>query len=145
MMKYGKGGWHGNSYGHSLAARGVRLYARKQSLVDPLFYAKQREDSVPFSHLVDMIRNGLTYQDIRRMHPDADAEDLRLRGIKAVENVEGNNTLSMLNSNGVDLTVRMAKSNKQLQEDIEVTLNDKQKASFLAPVKVEVLKTRLKE
>ena len=146
MINYRKsGGWRGNSYGHSLAARGVRLYARKQSLSDPLFYAKSREDSVPFTHLVDMIREGKSFQEIKRMHPDADSEDLRLRGIKAIENVEGNSTLSTINSNGVDLTVKMANSNKQLKEDIEETLNDGQKASFLAPIKVEMLKKRLKE
>jgi hypothetical protein len=92
-----------------------------------------------------MIREGKSFQEIKRMHPDADSEDLRLRGIKAIENVEGNSTLSTINSNGVDLTVKMANSNKQLKEDIEETLNDSQKASFLAPIKVEMLKKRLKE
>ena len=143
MKSYKRGGWYGNSQGHALAARGVRLYARKQTLNDPIFYAQKHEESVPMTHILDMVRSGETFDSIKRMHPDADQEDLRRRGIRAIEMSEGNGTLSMLDSNGVDLSVKMADNNPRLKQNMKETLADPQKASFLHSVKVEALKRRL--
>ena len=70
MQKYKRSGWYGNSQGHALAARGVKLYARKQTLVDPLFYAQKREETVGFSHIQDMARNKKTFEEMKMMHPN---------------------------------------------------------------------------
>ena len=137
------GGWYGNSVGHALAARGMKLYARKQTMTDPIFYAQKREESVPMAHILDMVRSGESFDNIKRMHPDADQEDLRKRSIKAIEMSEGNGTLSMLDSNGVDMSVNMAENSPRLKESMRETLADPQKASFLHSVKVDALKRRL--
>jgi len=148
MQKYGykRTGWYGHSHEHALAARGIRLYARKnQVLMEPLFYAQKQEEKVSFRTLMDEVQEGSSYQDLQRMHQDADKEDLRLRGIKAIEAREGSNMLSLLNKNGVDASVDMAKSNRQMKERMLETLNNRQKASFLQQIKVELLKKRLME
>jgi hypothetical protein len=139
MRMYGKGGWYGNPQGHAMAARGMRLYASKQRLVDPMFYAK-REEMVPASHIMDMVAKGCDYQKMRAMHPDADAEDLRLRGIKAVDQQNAHPTLSELNRNGVDMTAKLAKGSPRFKVRVLEVLHDPQASSFLSPVKVKALK-----
>ncbi len=141
MNRYKKSGWYGNSRGHALAAKGVKLYASKQKLVDPLFYARQREEQVPFQHINSMVREGKTFQEMKRMHPDADSEDLRLRGIKAFSD----STLSMLNEHGVDSLVKLAKMNVQTKKRMCVVVHDQQKVSFIPEIKIKLLKERLQK
>jgi hypothetical protein len=140
---YGKSGWFGNSQGHSLAGRGIRMYvARKSSeqlLVDPVFYAKKREEQVPTYELARVTRNGMSYDALRRHYPDADPEDLRLRGIKAIEMREGSPVLSELNRSGVDASVTRARENPLLRQRMLVVLKDPVMSSYLQQKKVEFL------
>jgi hypothetical protein len=129
-----------------MAARGVRLYAKKgQVLMDPIFYAKKREETVGFMRLREELQDGLTFAEIKRNHPDADEEDLRQRGIKAIESNEGSTVLSTLDRNGVDSSVRLAKMDARRKEQMLACLNDRQKASFLPQIKVDLLKRRMTE
>lgn len=141
MSRYKKSGWYGNSQAHALAAKGVRTRRYDaQKLVDPMFYARQREEQVPFQHINTMVREGKTFQEMKAMHPDADQEDLRKRGIKALSD----STLSTLNEQGVDSSVKLAKMNRGTKVRMCEVLNDPQKSSFLPKVKVEFLKERLR-
>ena len=138
-------GWFGNSRGHALAARGVRLYPRKQRLHDPLFFAQRREERVPTSELRTRVRRGANMSELVTDFPGVDREELRLRAIKAVDSLRGDDTLALLNRNGVDASVHLARvSNSQRKKMLEV-LNDSQASSFLSDVKVELLKKRLSE
>ena len=128
-----------------MAARGISLYAKKQTLVDPLFYAQKQEEQVSFIHIKGMVKEGLTFDRMKRMHPEADAEDLRLRGIKAVEALDGDNTISMLDRQGVDATVKIAEMNVLTKTRILKTLNDSQKSSFIPEVKVQLLRKRIND
>jgi hypothetical protein len=143
MSRYKKSGWYGNSQGHALAAKGIRTSynASKQKLVDPLFYARQREEQVPFQHISGMVRKGQLFAEMKRMHPDADPEDLRKRGIKALSD----STLSSIDEQGVDSSVKLARFNAQLKRRMCSVLNDPQKASFLPEIKVKLLKERLQK
>lgn len=141
MSRYKKSGWYGNSQAHSLAAKGIRTQYTASKLVDPMFYARQREEQVPFEHLSRMAREGLTYQEMKAMHPGADTEDLRRRGIKALSD----STLSILNEQGVDSSVKLAKMNRGTKMRMCEVLNDRQKASFLPDVKVKFLQERLRK
>jgi hypothetical protein len=142
-----KRGWFGHSHEHSLARRGIRKYnaTKEPHLVDPLFYAKKREEKVSFTTLVEDARKGRTYDELVRKYPDVDKEELRVRGIRAVESRTGNNVLSQLNSNGVDESVRMAENNRWLKDKMYESLNDRQQSSFLQTVKIDLLKQRLRE
>jgi hypothetical protein len=137
-------GWYGESHRHSLAARGVttRRYAA-QKLVDPVFYAAKQESEVPFIHCMAMVKKNTYFPEMERMHPDADRETLRLRAIKAYDAVHGSDTLSMLNRNGVDESVRLAQKNNSLRQRMIETLKDGQARSMLADVKVDSLLTGL--
>lgn len=143
-MKYSKGGWYGNSHGHALAARGIRLFAKKDNLVDPVFYAQKKEETVSTLELISEIRSGATFADLVKGHPDADQEDLRLRGIRAADSVEGNGTLSFINSNGIDVSVKMAEGNPHLRSQMLETLGDSQRKSFIQKQKADALEVRLK-
>jgi hypothetical protein len=135
-------GWFGNSQGHSLAAKGIRLYARKQQLSDPSFFAR-REESVPYADIVSMVGDGRSYPQLVVAFPDADKEDLRLRGIKAVESRDGHGTLSMINSSGVDQIVVLSRANPALGRRVRDVLDDRQRSSFIHGVKVGALRGRL--
>jgi hypothetical protein len=127
-----------------MAARGMRLYARKDSvLVDPVFYAKKREEQVSSFTLMDHVRVGDTYPNIVAKHPDADKEDVRIRGIKALDVRDGHETLSMINKSGIDESVRVAKENPRLKSRMLSVLSDAQRSSFIPVVKVELLRRRL--
>lgn len=139
------GGWYGNSQGHAMAARGMRLYASKQVLVDPLFYAQKREEQVSFSQIVDEVKQGSTYDELKVAYPDVDKEDLRMRGIKAISSVEGGTTLSAMDHNGVDVSVKLASMSPSTKRRMLQVLNDRQQSSFLPSIKVDLLKKRLGE
>jgi hypothetical protein len=51
----------------------------------------------------------------------------------------------MLNNNGVDDSVKAASHSGRLREDMLGVLQDPQKSSFLQPVKVDLLKQRLRD
>ena len=142
-------GWQNDSTRHSLAAKGIvsKKYASVKSpiLVDPVFYAQKREESVSFSAIMDMVKSGDTVQTMSAKHPAADPEDLRKRGIKALESREGTNTLSTLDKQGIEDTMRMAKYDPEFRNEVKSTLESNQKCSYMHPVKVEVLKRRMAE
>ena len=143
MKRYGRGGWYGDSSRHRLAARGIstnqKYLAKKQELAEPLFYARKRESELPFSHITQMVKEGGSYQSMINMHPKADKEDLRLRGIKAIENRDMDNTLSMIDKNGVDKTVELAEANPRTREKVLRVLNCRQRGSFIPSVKREAI------
>lgn len=146
MTRYGRSGtgWYGNSHGHSLAARGISLYAKKPKLNEALFYAQKQEKDLPFAVIIDHVRKGNTYQQIRSEHPDADAEEVRLRGIKAVETMDGSNVLSRINRNGVDETVEMAKKDRKFRDNVLEVLGDNQRSSFIQKFKIEALRSEMR-
>ena len=144
MQKYKRPGWYGNSQGHAMAARGIRLYSKKQVLMDPLFYAQKREETVSFNHMQGMAREEKTWQEMQAMHPKADPEDLRIRGIKAYESIDGDSTLSSLNKNGIDVSVQMAQNSDMTKAKMKAVINDSKRSTFLPKVKVDLLKERLK-
>jgi len=148
-MYGGNKGWFGNSQGHALAAKGVRMYAaKKQVLVDPIFFARKREEFISTYALVDAIRDGISFNDLVAKYPNISAmekEDLRQRGIKSLEMRDGSNVLSNLDRAGIDHSVNLAKENPALKERMLVCLTDSQRSSFIQPQKVEFLKRRLAE
>lgn len=137
-------GWFGNSQGHSLAAKGIKLYSKKQELIDPRFYWTKRERMIPTEKLSDDLRKGETFYTLNQKYPDVDLEELRLKGIKVLTNQTGDNTLKQINENGVDMLVSMAKHNPFFKEKIKKTLKDSQQMSFIQEKKVDFLKTRMR-
>lgn len=134
-------GWKGHSYEHGLARKGIRTKPK----IDPIFYAQKFERDVPFQSIMDDVKTGLTVQEMAMKYPDADPDDLRRRGLKAIEAREGANTLSVLDKNGVDDTVRRAKMDTEFRRSARNALESRQKCSFMHPAKVEALKKRLDE
>jgi hypothetical protein len=140
-------GWRGNAYGHSLASKGISMrtkYAAKkqQILMDPVFYA-QKHKFLPFYEVDKMARDGLTYQEMLQRHPDADKEQVRKSGINALESLDADGTLSHMDRTGVDEQVLAAKNNPTMKAKMTAVLNERQKVSFLHPIKAESIKKRL--
>jgi hypothetical protein len=127
-----------------MAARGIRLYAKKPNHVDPLFYAQKLETEIPTSHTMDMAKKDLFFGDVKDMHPDADEEMLRKKMIKALDNRDDSDTLSMLDSQGVDQSVNMARYNSLVRARMLNALNNPQKSSYLPDAKVKLLSSRLR-
>jgi len=148
MKRYGRG-WFGQSSRHSLAARGVvtsRRYSAEKPVsaaLEPMFYARKRESDLPFTHILGMVRDKQSYSGMKSMHPDADHEDLRLRGIKAIEALEMDNTLSTVDKHGVDKNVSLAQSSPRLKSKMVSVLNNRQKGSFIADIKRDAILKRL--
>lgn len=140
----GKPGWYGHRYEHSLAARGVKM-KMKQQLVDPVFFAQKNEQMVPMSMIRSMVREGLTLSGMMRRVSSADKEDVRQRGIKAIEMRDADDTLSRIDTSGVDSLVVEAKQNPMFQRRVERVLSDSQKSSFLQDEKKRLLQLRLQE
>lgn len=139
-------GWRGHSHEHSMAAKGIRIYpARKRTLIDPIFYAKKREEQVSSWELVDAIRQGMTYPALLKKYPGADAEDVRRRGIRSMDMMHGSNVLSHVNSSGVDAIVKEARESPAFRAKVESILVDTQKRSFIQGPKAEALMKRLGE
>jgi hypothetical protein len=149
MKRYGRG-WFGDRTRHSLAAKGVATsqqyssyMSRKQVLAEPVFYARKRESELPFSSITAMVKNGESYQGMKGAYPAADHEDLRLRGITAIEMRDMDNTLSTIDKNGVDKVVQLAEKSPSLREKVLATLRCRQRGSFIAPVKRDAILKRL--
>ena len=138
MTRYGLRGWYGNSHGHALAAKGIRLYSKKP-VNEAFFYAQKTETILPFAIILDAVRRGKNYQQIKSEYPSADSEDTRSRGIKAVETMSGSNTLSQIDRNGVDQTIEKAKNNPNFKESVQNVISDPQKSSFIHPIKLKLL------
>jgi hypothetical protein len=144
MNRFGRG-WRGDSARHSLAAKGIhtkQYAARKAILMEPVFYAQKNETDVPMAHILGMVKNGDTYPEMKRMHPDADAESLRKRGIKAIDSREGNSAMRTIDENGVDKLMLLAKGNSRLKEQVKGALANRQYRSFIADVKVNSIMER---
>lgn len=138
-----KGGWYGDSAGHALAAKGIRRYNKpKQKLVDPKFF-NGVEKKVSFHEVSDMIDGQNTYMMMKGKFPDADHEELRRNAIKAVEIKDADDTLSKLDQNGVDLSVRMAEESRFFKLKAQGVLQDSVKRSLLPEEKVQVLRERM--
>ena len=145
MNRYGRG-WRGDSGRHSLAARGIstRQYAaQKARLMEPVFYAQKNEQEVPMAHILIMVKQGTNYPQMKAMHPDADAESLRKRGLKAIDAKEGNNTMQTIDDNGVDKLQLLIKGNPRLKEQVKNALKDSQHRSFIADVKAQAILDKL--
>lgn len=132
-----RGGWYGHSREHSLAAKGVRIYAA-QKLVDPIFFARKNEEEVPLSFVLNDVRQGKNFHQMR-MRYRADPEHLRQRGIRAIEMRDADDTLSTIDRQGVDMTKRMMQESPQFKERVYLAIKDPQKSSFLYPEKVRAL------
>lgn len=137
-----KRGWHGDSRGHSLAARGISMYAKKK--VDPVFYARKAERKLPFSHIMGMVGQGKSFQEMKAMHPDADHEDLRQRAIRATEIRMADDTIAKLDEHGVDYSVAKAKSSKSFKKSAMSVLNSSVRRSLLKPEKAQALQEKIK-
>ncbi len=137
-----RGGWYGNSAGHALAAKGIKVY-NKSKLVDPVFFARKNEKQLPFSHIMSMARQDKSFQDMKRMHPNVDEEDLRLRGIKAYTMIDADDTLDKINKIGVDMLVKMADNNQLFKKRMMKQLSTTNTASFINEEKREALKRNL--
>lgn len=137
---YKRRGWYGDSTGHSLAARGIKLYNKsKSSLVDPKFFAQKQQKDLPFDDVMDMVKENNTYYMMKSKHPNADPEDMRLRAIRALEIRDADDTLSKLDRNGVDLSVAMAKESSFFKMKAMDVINDPQKRSLLKEEKLNSL------
>jgi hypothetical protein len=112
-------------------------------LVDPIFYAKKREEQVPTYKLTEEVRHGATFSELQQAHPDAEKEDLRLRGIRAIDARDGSDTLATINRNGVDDSVRLAQANPRMKQRMVLVLKDRQKVSFIQQIKADLLQKRL--
>jgi hypothetical protein len=140
-------GWRSNSYGHALASRGIstkRYTATKQILMDPVFYA-QKHKFLPFYEVDKMAREGMTYSEMLQQHPDADKEQVRRSGINALESLNADGTLSHMDRTGVDEQVIAANNNPGLKVKMNAVLNDRQKVSFLHPIKADAIHKRLQD
>jgi hypothetical protein len=142
MKKPYKSGWHGDSRGHSLAARGISMYAKKK-MVDPVFYARKAERKLPFSHIMSMVGNGQSFQEMQRMHPDVDTEDLRKRAIRATEIRMADDTIAKLDEQGVDVSVAKAESSKSFKKSAKSILNSNVHRSLLKDEKAKALQERI--
>ncbi len=135
-------GWYGNSVGHGLAAKGIRTkyYANKQ--LDPLFYANKHEEQVPFNEIMDDVRSGLSFDRMKLKYAHADQESLRKRGIQALDTRDGEDTVSVIDRNGVNEQVMMMQHNHDIRDRTIRALQNPQKMSFIHPIKVEALRKR---
>lgn len=135
-------GWRGQSYEHSLTARGVRLYPAKKRLVDPVFLAR-KEQEVPYGEVSSDICAGMTYQQIVERYPGASKEEIRRKAIKAYEAKEADGTLSYMDRHGVEHLVRMAKLQPELKEKMQRVLSCSQGRSLMHQAKVDALRKQL--
>ena len=135
-------GWYGDSQGHALAARGIRRY-KKSKLVDPVFYATKQEKMLPFNHVMDMVKQKKSFYQMQKMHPQVDKEDIRKRAIKAVAMRDADETLTKLERNPVDLSVKMAEESPFFRMKAKDALSDMQKRSLLKEEKAEILRKRI--
>ena len=136
-------GWFGDAQRHSLAARGFRVAKGDVKLVDPVFYVRKREEEVPFSDVLDAMRERVSFSVLKARYPDADEEDVRRQAVKALDTRDGNDVMSTIDKNGVDQSVRLARLSPALRSSMVAALADSQKSSFVHPVKAESLRRRL--
>jgi cellulase/cellobiase CelA1 len=136
-----RSGWFGNSQGHSLARKGIRLY--NKSRLDATFYAMKQEMMVPYSDVVSSIRSGKTFEDLRGEHTNADPEKLRRRGIKAIEAQDADNTMTFLEENGIDVILMKFEASPNFKERVNRILDNPQRRSYLHKEKVMALQQRI--
>jgi hypothetical protein len=112
-------------------------------MVLPTFYALKREDAIPTERLLDDIRAGKTYPDLLRKYRKVDPEQLRKRGIAAMDGYAGGSALSELDKQGVDVSYELAKASQTTKERYLEVLANSQQASFLHPEKRAALRERI--
>jgi hypothetical protein len=135
-------GWFGHSAEHSLAARGVRIYAKRKSS-DPMFYAVKREREIPSSHIFDMVRKGATYHQMCVQYPGR-GEEVRKKGLVALESVDADGTLSTLERQRIDESVLRSQMSPAFRERALWVLQNPQRRSFLHPEKAAALQERMR-
>ena len=142
MSKYKRRGWFGDSAGHALAAKGVKVYNAHKN--ESIFYYQQRELNLSTNHINDMvIRDKLTLGEMTAMHKGTSEQELRMRGINAIESKRGDNTLSKMNELGVDATLKLAESSTSFRRNAEDILKNPQLSSFIGATKTNFLRARL--
>ena len=137
-----KKGWFGNSQGHALAAKGVRMYAHSKS-TEAMFYAMKQEEMVSYADVMSAVRRGCTFDNLKREYPGADPEKLRQRGLKAIEARDADNTLTFIEQNGIDAIMSKANASATFREKMENILGSPQMRSYLKQEKVVALQRRL--
>jgi hypothetical protein len=137
-----RGGWFGNSQGHALAARGIRMYAAKRHVAE-MFYVVKHEREMPSSDVAAQIRAGKLFFEIAGKHPGHE-EEIRQKGIKAVEALDADATLSTLDRQKVESIVLRAQMSPQFREKARGVLDNAQRRSFLKQEKATLLDERLK-
>jgi len=145
MKRYGRG-WYGDSSRHSLAAKGIvtkQYQAQKMRMQEPLFYSQKNEQDVPMIHILGMIKSGTNFPQLRAMHPEADTESLRKRGLKAIDAREGNSTMRTIDETGVDKLILLTKGNSRLKEQVKDAMADSQYRSYIADVKAQAIIDKL--
>lgn len=139
-------GWFGNSYGHSLAARGL-TFKKKGTLRDPLFFAQKQEMELPTTMIRDMLRKDMTFEqmqlELQNKNVDVDPETLRRRAITVSEVMEANGTLSQVETAGVDDIVAMSRENPSFKSDVKEMLENRQQSSLIKPEKKRILQERM--
>lgn len=146
ISRYKRRGWFGDSQGHSLAARGItsRYHAKKRPAQEAIFFAA-KEEGVSASECAEMLRKGMTFDQMMQEKPDVDRETLRQRGIRAWESQHGNNSLSTIDRQGVDMSVRLAMLDPRMKRGMMRALQDRQGRSLIPDVKAVALEKRLQE
>lgn len=82
-------------------------------------------------------------QEMVRMHPGVDEEDLRLRAIRAEEIIMADDTISKLDKQGVDTSVAMAKGSKSFRKGANFVLSCPARRSLLKPEKAKALQEKI--
>lgn len=136
-------GWFGDSHGHALAARGVRLYAKKDGYVDPMFYYNQQEEEMPYADLRYMVDKNMKYEEMCAQYPDADHVSLHKRAIQIIDGRAGSSTLRDMDAMGVDAISKMARVNPRFRYNCAKVLQDAQKASFIPGPKRALLQEKI--
>jgi hypothetical protein len=119
------------------------MYAKKQVMMQPLFYAQRNENAAPISEVREDIRRGETFSDLCRKYPDASSDTLMRRGRETIDSLNGNSMMADLNSPeyGVD---KIVQASPEFRARVVDVLSNPQKRSFLPKPKVEALERRLK-
>lgn len=141
-------GWRGNTHGHSLAAKGIRMYParRRVSLTAPVFYAQRRSD-IPMSDIMHMARDGKTFPEMmQELGKDYDQNDVRTAGIRAMGSyyADSDHVLERMDKEGVDRLLTEARRDAKYREEMTRVLDNRQKRSFLHPDKANALERGLK-
>lgn len=124
-----------------MAARGLSF---KRKLSNPTYFS-QVEKRLSFGDVKSMVESGMTMSEMAaKTGRDPKDEELRQKGILAVETKDADGTLGRINSMGVDQVVRLSQESPSFKSKAQKVLDCPQKRSLLPPEKASVLAERLK-